>query len=75
MVAVPVFDVELYLATGGGPGNGTVKIVNILGFFVDRIDPNGDVVGYLINKKETFKAGAGGIAGQASFLKQIMLIR
>lgn len=75
VVAVPVFDVELYLATGGGPGNGTVKIVNILGFFVDRIDPNGDVVGYLINKKETFKAGAGGVAGQASFLKQIMLIR
>lgn len=75
VVAVPVFDVELYLATGGGPGNGTVKIVNILGFFVDRINASGDVVGYLINKKETFKSGAGGVAGQASFLKQIILIR
>ena len=51
-----------------------MKIVNILGFFVDRI-VSGDVVGYLINKKETYKAGAGGVAGQASFLKQIILIR
>ncbi|HYN08004.1 MAG TPA: Tad domain-containing protein [Vicinamibacterales bacterium] len=74
VVAIPVFDVELYLATGGGPGNGTVKIVNILGFFVDRI-VNGDVVGYLINKQETYIAGAGGVVGQASFLKQIILIR
>jgi hypothetical protein len=73
VVAIPVFDLELYMATGG-PGNGTVKIVNILGFFVDRYT-HGEVTGYLINKKETYVAGAGGVAGQASFLKQIILIR
>jgi hypothetical protein len=73
VVAIPVFDLELYMATGG-PGNGTVKIVNILGFFVDRY-AHGTVTGYLINKKETYVAGAGGVAGQASFLKQIILIR
>jgi hypothetical protein len=75
VVAIPVIDYPHYLATGGGPGGGgEVVIVNILGFFVDRID-NGDVVGYLINKKETYVAGAGGVVGQASFLKQIILIR
>jgi hypothetical protein len=73
VVAVPVFDLELYMQTGG-PGNGTVKIVNILGFFVDRY-AHGSVTGYLINKKETYISGHGGVAGQASFLKQIILIR
>ncbi len=52
VVAVPVFDLEMYMQTGG-PGNGTVRMVNILGFFVDRMDGD-DVVGYLINKKELF---------------------
>jgi len=73
VVAIPIFDLELYLATGG-PGNGTIKIVNILGFFIDRFD-HGTVTGYLINKKELYRSGHGGVAGQASFLKQIMLIR
>jgi hypothetical protein len=74
VVAIPVFDLELYLSTGGGPGNGTVKIVNILGFFVDRYN-HGEVTGYLINKKGSYNPSGGGIAGPASFLKQIMLIR
>ncbi|HYN07991.1 MAG TPA: Tad domain-containing protein [Vicinamibacterales bacterium] len=73
IVAIPVFDLELYLATGG-PGQGTVKIVNILGFFVDRAD-RGEVTGYLINKKGTYTPGGSSIAGPASFLKQVLLIR
>jgi putative Flp pilus-assembly TadE/G-like protein len=72
VVAIPVFDLELYVATGG-PGNGTVKIVNILGFFVDRVVGN-DVVGYLINKKGSYRSGSNMPPG-ASFLKQIILIR
>jgi hypothetical protein len=75
VVAIPVFDLELYLGVSG-PGAGTVKIVNILGFFVDRVEnPQNTVVGYLINKKELYNPGGGGVAGQASFLRQIMLIR
>jgi hypothetical protein len=73
VVAIPVFDLELYMATGG-PGNGTVKIVNILGFFVDSVGA-GTVTGYLINKKGTYKPGIGGVAGPTSFLKQVLLIR
>ncbi len=76
VVAVPVFDLEMYLQTGG-PGNGTVRMVNILGFFVDRMDGfhGNDVVGYLINKRELVDPSKGGIAGGASFIKQPMLIR
>jgi Flp pilus assembly protein TadG len=73
VVAVPIFDLELYMATGG-PGNGTVKIVNILGFFVDSYS-NGTVTGYLINKKGSYNPGAPGVAGPTSFLKTVILIR
>ena len=73
VVAIPLFDLELYMATGG-PGNGTVKIVNILGFFVDRV-AHGEVTGYLINTKGQYNPGGGSIAGPTSFLKQVLLIR
>ncbi|HEX7780016.1 MAG TPA: hypothetical protein VF424_12280, partial [Vicinamibacterales bacterium] len=73
VVAVPIFDLELYMATGG-PGNGTVKIVNILGFFVDSYS-NGTVTGYLINKKGSYNSSAPGVAGPTSFLKTVILIR
>ena len=73
IVAIPVFDLELFMATGG-PGQGTVKIVNILGFFVDRAS-HGTVTGYLINKKGSYNPGIGGVAGPPSFLKQVLLIR
>jgi len=73
IVAVPVFDLALYMATGG-PGNGTVRIVNILGFFVDRMDGN-DVVGYLCAKPDLLIAGGATITGEAAFLRNISLIR
>ena len=73
VVAIPVFDLELYMATGG-PGNGTVKIVNILGFFVDHYDA-GTVTGYLINKKGSYNPNVPNVAGPTSFLKQVTLIR
>jgi hypothetical protein len=76
VVAVPVFDLELYMQTGG-PGNGTVHMVNILGFFVDRMGGfhGNDVVGYLINKKELFDPNKGGVPVGASFIKSVFLIR
>jgi hypothetical protein len=76
VVAIPVFDLELYIATGG-PGNGTVRIVNILGFFVDHMGGfhGNDVVGYLINKKEKIDPGKGIVPPNASFIKSVFLIR
>jgi hypothetical protein len=51
-----------------------VKIVNILGFFVDSYS-DGTVTGYLINKKGSYNPGAPGVAGPTSFLKTVILIR
>jgi Flp pilus assembly protein TadG len=73
IVALPVFDLQKYLETGG-PGNGTVHIVNILGFFVDRMDGN-DVVGYLAKKSDLKVKGGGSVAPSASFIKAIQLVR
>jgi hypothetical protein len=74
IVAIPVFDLDHYMATGG-PGNGTVRIVNILGFFVDRVEnPQNTVVGYLAQKVELLAEGAG-IHEDASFIKVIQLVR
>jgi hypothetical protein len=75
IVPVPVFDLAHYMATGG-PGNGTVRIVNILGFFVDRVEnPQNTVVGYLAAKSDMLVEGAGGITEEASFVKVIQLVR
>jgi len=72
IVALPVFDLQQYLDTGG-PGNGTVHVVNILGFFVDRMQGN-DVVGYLVTKPDLIAPG-GSVPSEASFLKAILLVR
>jgi hypothetical protein len=60
----------------GGPGSGTVRVVNILGFFVDRVqNPQNTVVGYLAAKSDLLVEGAGGISEQAAFVKVIQLVR
>lgn len=75
IVSIPVFDLDYYMATGG-PGAGTVRVVNILGFFVDRIEnPQNTVVGYLASKADLKIAGGGTITPTASFIKSIQLVR
>ena len=73
IVAIPVFDLDYYLQTGG-TGNGTVRIVNILGFFVTAMSGN-DVTGYLCTKPSLLVAGGGTIASASAFVKVITLIR
>jgi hypothetical protein len=75
IVAIPIFDLAEYTATGG-PGNGTVRIVNILGFFVDRIEaPQNTVVGYLATIPSLKVAGGGSITPESSFARIVQLIR
>jgi hypothetical protein len=75
IVAIPIFDLAYYLQTGG-PGNGTVRVVNILGFFVDRIEaPQNSVVGYLSSTIELLDEGAGHVDPDASFIRVIQLVR
>ena len=75
IVPVPIFDLAHYMATGG-PGNGTIRIVNILGFFVDRLEqPQNSVVGYLVTKSDLLVTGGGNITEAAAFVKTIQLVR
>ena len=73
IVPVPVFDLDLYMQTGG-PGKGSVLIVNILGFFVDKMQGN-DVEGYLMTMPDLLVSNGGGVAQNGSFIKAIRLVR
>ncbi len=74
IVALPVFDLQDYLTNGGQQGNQPVKIVNILGFFVLDMVGN-DVRGILMTAPGLFNSGGGTVAGPASFLTTIALVR
>ena len=65
--------VDAYMKTGG-PGNGTVLIVNILGFFVDKMQGN-DVEGYLMTMPDLLVSNGGGVAQNGSFIKAVQLVR
>jgi hypothetical protein len=75
LVSVPVFDLGEFVATGG-PGAGQIRVVNIVGFFVEATDDaNSAVVGRLALKSDTWSPGAGAMASAASFIKAIQLVR
>jgi hypothetical protein len=51
-----------------------VHVVNILGFFADRMSGN-DVIGYLMSYPGAFVTGAPSVGGGAGFLTAIQLVR
>jgi hypothetical protein len=53
---------------------GSVKIVNILGFFIKNMVGN-DVRGVLMTAPGVFNAGGGTVPGPAAFLWTIVLVR
>ena len=57
-----------------GAGNMNVKIVAILGFFVEGMDGK-DVVGYLATKPDLKVSNGGGVNPAAAFLKTVQLVR
>ena len=73
VVPIPVFDTATYFSTRR-QGIPTFVVVNILGFFIDRMQGN-DVVGYLTEAPGTVRAAVAPIDPQSSFLTQIQLIR
>lgn len=71
LVAVGVFDPNLYKS-----GNqSVVKIVNLVGFFIDEIDSDENVVGHLTYYPAIADKKAPAIPGQSSFLKAAVLAR
>jgi len=73
VVAVPVYDTGLYDSTRR-QGIPTFTIVNILGFFIDRMQGN-DVVGYLMEAPGLVTGATAAIDPRAAFLWQVQLIR
>ena len=79
VVPVPIFDPAYYAQTG------QVKIVNIVGFFVEDPDkavnppgyfePKFDVIGVLFNTSVLFDGGKGSVDTNAAFGKVVMLVR
>ena len=55
-------------------GGRCIRVANILGFFVDRMDGN-DVIGYLMTYPGEFVLGAPAVGGGAAFLQFIQLVR
>jgi hypothetical protein len=88
IVPVAVFDPALYLSQSYNGSNGIIKVVNLLGFFVEGIcsdnfykepyldcsNNNNDVVGRMVPFAGTTVA-AGATAGPSSFGEVIRLIR
>lgn len=87
VVPVALFDTALYLSQGYNGTNGIVKLVGILGFFVEGMcgggfyeEPYldcgpGAVVGRLVSFPGTYVNGAGTVAPGAAFGQVIRLVR
>ena len=73
IVAVPIYNTAIYDSTRR-QGLPTFTIVNILGFFIDRMQGN-DVVGYLTEAPGIVRGATTPIDPSAAFLFQIQLIR
>lgn len=71
LVAVGIFDPNVYES-----GNqSVVKIVNLVGFFIDEIDDDNNVIGHLTYYPAIADRNAPAITGESSFLKAAVLAR
>ena len=89
VVPIALFDTALYLSQGYNGTNGIVKLVGLLGFFVEGLckdgfakesyldcsNNNNDVVGRLVSFPAIHVAGAGENAPGAAFGQVIRLVR
>jgi hypothetical protein len=73
LALVAVFNVDTW-AQGQTNGASTVTVTNVLGFWIDRIDNTGNVIGYL-----TYAPAAPGSSSNlnqnSSFLRSVILVR
>ncbi|HEV8396589.1 MAG TPA: pilus assembly protein TadG-related protein [Vicinamibacterales bacterium] len=80
VVALPIVDTQMAWdavhpkVKPQGAGNMDVKIVAILGFFVEGMSGN-DVVGYLATKPDLLVSNGGSVSPSAAFLTAIRLVR
>jgi Putative Flp pilus-assembly TadE/G-like len=71
--AIAVFDPEAY-ATTKTNGNTMVTVTHILGFWIQSIDNNGNVLGYFCFYPDV-ASNSSNLAANATFLRKIILVR
>lgn len=77
IVAIPIFDLDIY-QTGRTGGRIDIKIVNILGFFIEEMTEGKDgknVRGYLASQPALIDAGKGEVGPESAFSTVIILVR
>jgi hypothetical protein len=85
LVVLAVFDVDVYqslratdgwssVCPTGGPSPRCVKVVNLVGFFLDRVE-GGDAVGYLTTHPGLISRDHASLSTASSFLPAITLVR
>jgi Flp pilus assembly protein TadG len=75
IVAIPIVSTAAYYSgSKQNGGNVSFKIVNILGFFIDKMQGN-DVVGYITSVPGLYTSGGPVVSNTAGFAKIIMLVR
>jgi hypothetical protein len=73
LVAVSLFDPKAY-ELGKANGSSTVTVTHVLGFWINEIDNQGDVSGYITFYPAVAK-GTSNLANSASFLRTVILVR
>jgi hypothetical protein len=73
VVPIPLINVDVYFADAKA-GRSTVQVVNILGFFVDRMSGH-DVEGYLCAIPGNLVSTSPTVGNASSFLRTIQLVR
>ena len=72
LVAVPVYDPDAF-DLAGAKGRTSVNIVNVVGFFIDKMQGD-DVAGWLTTYPSEAHAGMGGVPG-SGFVVSVALVR
>lgn len=74
LVGIPIFNVDAWATGDKASGRFTFTVTNILGFFLDGIDGNGDVTGHLMNYPGQV-TDRGNLNEQSAFLRTVILVR
>jgi hypothetical protein len=75
IIAVPLYDTGLFETSRKQTGRGTIKVVNILGFFVADVDKGkNDITGYFTSVPGLMVNGPA-VGNESGFAKVVQLVR
>jgi hypothetical protein len=75
LVALPLFDVDLFETTRRDPGGPVIKIVNFIGFFIDQVPTSDSISGYLATYPGSIDTTRPQVQYLSAFLRASVLFR